>query len=117
MYKRQTYGFGKLPHNGPVYRRWEKEGGRMILTFDHAEGGLCLKPSQTTGFEIAGTDGRFIPARAEVHPRNKKQIVIWSDEVTDPADVRYCFRNFAVGTLYDAYGLPAAPFRTDNYPR
>lgn len=112
-----TYGFGKLPHNGPVYRRWEKEGGRMILTFDHAEGGLCLKPSQTTGFEIAGTDGRFIPARAEVHPRNKKQVVIWSDEVTDPADVRYCFRNFAVGTLYDAYGLPAAPFRTDNYPR
>ena len=89
----------------------------MILTFEHAEGGLCLEPSQTTGFEIAGTDGRFIPARAEVHPRNKKQVVIWSDEVTDPADVRYCFRNFAVGTLYDAYGLPAAPFRTDNYPR
>ena len=112
-----TYGFEKLPHNGPVYRRWEKDGERMILTFDYAEGGLCLKSAQVTGFEIAGTDGHFVPAHAEVHSHNKKQVIVWSDEVTDPTDVRYCFRNFAVGTLYDAYGLPAAPFRTDSYPR
>lgn len=112
-----AYGFGKLPHNGPVYRRWEKDDVRMVLTFDHAEGGLCLKSGQPTGFEVAGADGHFVPARAEVHPRNKKQVVVWSDEIANPTDVRYCFRNFAVGTLYDAYGLPAAPFRTDNYPR
>lgn len=112
-----AYGFAKLPRNGPVYRRWEKDGGRLVLTFDFAEGGLCLKSSPATGFEIAGADGHFVPARAQVHPRNKKQVVVWSDEVADPIDVRYCFRNFAVGTLFDAYGLPAAPFRTDNYPK
>lgn len=112
-----AYGFSKLPHNGPVFRRWEREENRMILTFDFAEGGLCLKTNEMTGFEIAGADGRFVPAQAAVHPRNKKQVVVWSDEISEPAEVRYCFRNFALGTLYDAYGLPAAPFRTDDFDR
>ena len=72
------------------------------------------------GFEVAGADRVFHPAKAEHFWRPgggywDETISITSPEVKQPVAVRYCFRNFQVGNLKNAAGLPLFPFRTDEW--
>ena len=62
------------------------------------------------GFEIVGSDGIFRPAKAEII-NGTSTVKVWNDSVSDPTEVRYCFRNYVQGELCNNAGLPASPFR------
>jgi sialate O-acetylesterase len=111
----KTYGYTNLPYSGPVVRKKEISGDRVIITFDFADKGLILKNNSENVFEVAGNDNIYYPAKARIDMENTKQIEIWSEEVTAPVNVRYCFRNYFAGILFNSYGLPASPFRTDTF--
>ena len=91
------------------------DAGAATITFDHVDGGLVAKDGDLTGFTIAGKDGRFHPAKAEIRD---KTVVVSSEQVPNPAAVRYGWVNFAKPTLnlFNKAGLPASPFRTDDFP-
>jgi sialate O-acetylesterase len=69
--------------------------------------------AQLTGFQIAGADQKFHWADAEIRGRT---VVVSSPEVPEPKSVRYGWSDFPVVNLYNSAGLPASPFRTDDWP-
>jgi len=85
----------------------------MILSFSNAGKGLVVKGStELEGFSIAGSDGTFIRAKAEI---TGNKVVVWNDHITNPVAVRYAWADNPAGAnLYSREGLPASPFRTDD---
>lgn len=111
----QDYGLKGFQYCGPVYDSMEKtDDHKIILTFDHAEGGFSTFGKPLLGFEIAGKDGDFLPAEAAFN-RNGT-ITVWSNQVSDPQIVRYGFSNCPEATLFNMQHLPAPSFRTDLKP-
>jgi sialate O-acetylesterase len=109
-----TYGMEGIAYSGPVYRSMEKTGdGRVRIMFDHTGNGLTSFEKLLTGFEIAGADRIFVPAMAGI--RNDRSVVVWNDTIADPVAVRYAFGDCIEGTLFNTGGLPASPFRTDDW--
>jgi sialate O-acetylesterase len=110
--RRVAYG-DAVEYSGPVYRAHEVRGGRVAITFDHAAG-LTTKGggAKVTGFAIAGADRHFVWADAAIE---NGRVVVWSDRVPHPVAVRYAWGNDPDANLYNGAGLPAAPFRTDDW--
>jgi sialate O-acetylesterase len=111
-----TYKFGNaLSVIGPQYKSITVDKGKAFLSFSGVDGeGLSVK-GDISGFEIAGSDHVFYPATAiKVFPK-VTQLTVFSDKVTEPFSVRYCFKNFSIGNVSNAYGQPMVPFRTDNW--
>lgn len=111
----QTYNIKNIAAHGPEYKSMEVKDGKAILSFNHADEGFS-RESGINGFEMAGGDRIFYPASAKVDLSNKK-VIVSCDKVTDPVAVRYCFKNFLIGNLYNTRELPVVPFRTDNYEK
>jgi sialate O-acetylesterase len=110
----RDYGV-KIPYQSPTYKTMEKKGNKIVVTFDHVGGGL--KPfdvATPAGFAIAGSDHKFVWADAKVV--GKDQVEVWSDQVSEPVAVRYAWADNPVCNLYSREGLPATPFRTDDWP-
>ena len=105
----------KIEYSGPLFKSVQVEGDKAVLTFDHVGGGLAAKDSELAGFAVAGEDKVFHPAKAEI---KGDKVVVSSDKVTKPVAVRYGWVNFAKPTLnfFNKAGLPATPFRTDDFP-
>ena len=95
---------------GPVYRSCTKSGAGLQVEFSYAEHGFTVHGEEIKNFELAGADGKFVPARAEIRGSS---IVLSSDRVTAPVAARYMWTDYAEVTLFGANGLPVAPFRTD----
>ncbi|NEU07983.1 sialate O-acetylesterase [Flavihumibacter sp. R14] len=108
----KTYGVMGLPFEGPEYKDMTVSGNKAVLTFEHADQGLYFKNTNSVNFEIAGADKVFHPAKATI---TAKGIQVESSSVKLPVAVRYAYKNFVVGDLYNNYGLPASSFRTDNW--
>ena len=109
----KTYGVEGIHTQYPTFKTVDYQGDKAVLTFDNAYGGL--NPNRDIeGFEVAGEDKVFHPAKA-VEDWDKFTITVSSPEVSDIKAVRYCFRNFAPGKLKDMLGLPLVPFRTDDW--
>jgi len=108
----QTYGYKTVDYAAPVFDSLEEKNGGLVLKFKNAETGLFAY-DKLVGFEIAGEDKVFYPADAEIIDR--MNVLVKSDDVADPVAVRYAWRNWVVGTLYDVNLLPASSFRTDNW--
>ena len=108
----RDYGQTDLVYSGPLFRSMEVKGAKAILDFDHAEGGLIKRGVALTGFEIAGQDRIFHPAEASI---SGQRVVVKSDKVSQPVAVRLAFDDQVVHNLFNAAGLPASPFRTDNW--
>ncbi len=108
----QTYGFTTIDGKSPIFDTFQIEDGGMVLSFKHAESGLFAY-EQPEGFEIAGEDRVFYPATASIVDRTN--VMVKSDRVTNPVAVRYAWRNWVVGTLFDTNLLPASSFRTDKW--
>lgn len=107
-----SYG-KKLVHSGPLYREMKAEGSKIRLHFNHVGGGLVAKEGKPlTHFEIAGEDEKFVPATAVI---DGESIVVSSDSVAKPVAVRFGWTDTAEPNLFNAEGLPASPFRTDNF--
>ena len=108
----KTYG-EQIPYSGPMYHSYEVDGDKIILSFDHTEGGLKSGDGKALqGFSIAGRDHKFHWAKAEIQG---DKIVVSSPEVLYPVAVRYGWADNPVCNLYNGAGLPASPFRTDDW--
>jgi sialate O-acetylesterase len=92
----------------------KKEGHRLILRF-RTPGNEALKlTGEPAGFVIAGADGKFVEAKAEVV--NRTSVAVWSDKVADPVNVRYAWSGIPFCHLRTESGLPVGVFRTDDFP-
>jgi sialate O-acetylesterase len=105
-------------YSGPVFRSMKKERATIRLFFDHIDLGLTAKDSLgyggvLKGFGIAGADKVFVWAKAII---DGNSVVVSCDEVGDPQAVRYNWADNPPGNLYNKDGLPASPFRTDDWP-
>jgi sialate O-acetylesterase len=67
-----------------------------------------------TGFAIAGPDRKFVWADAEISGKDK--VIVSSSSVSEPMAVRFGWTDFPVVNLFSQFGLPASPFRTDDFP-
>ncbi len=131
----KTYGRG-IPHSGPTYASMKFEGNSIRLSFDNLAGGLVAKEVPATydviakanktaplvrnrprspleGFAICGRDRKWIWADARIEGAT---VVVWSEQVPAPIAVRYAWADNPTCNLFNQAGLPAAPFRTDDFP-
>lgn len=99
-----------LEYSGPLYRQATAEGASIRAWFDHAVG-LMAKGDTVTGFEVAGRDGKFVPATATI---DGDTIVATSPAVTEPIYVRYGWANSPQCSLVNGEGLPASPFTSEK---
>ncbi|HEX7317305.1 MAG TPA: sialate O-acetylesterase [Pyrinomonadaceae bacterium] len=107
-----TYGM-KLEKSGPLYDSYKVEGDKVRLSFKHVGGLKTRDGASPAGFYVAGADRKFVPAEARIE---KDSIIVWSKDVLAPVAVRYAWADNPAVNLYNADGLPASPFRTDDWP-
>ncbi|MDR2683450.1 MAG: sialate O-acetylesterase [Dysgonamonadaceae bacterium] len=108
----ETYNRIHTGYAPPTYKSMEIADRSILLTFDHVEQGICPIQAELKGFEIAGEDRVFVPANA-VEKGGK--IVVSSEKIEKPVAVRYLYKNYAEASVFNIYGIPASPFRTDNW--
>jgi sialate O-acetylesterase len=98
--------------SGPLFKSMKVKGNEAEIEFDYTGSGLINKDGKTlTWFEIAGSDGQFVPASAII---KGNKVVVSSKDVVHPVAVRFAWSEAAKPNLYNKEGLPAAPFRTNN---
>ena len=102
-----AYGITSIPAFNPCFKSARLENGKVVVSFDNVRGfrGMTEK---IVGFELAGRGGHFHPADAELRGNT---VVLSTRAVPEPVEVRYCFKDFEVGNLKSASGLPVIPFR------
>lgn len=106
----KTYGIEGIAYSGPLYKSCTLKDKIVEVQFDYGNDGLIPENEELIGFEIAGADGHFLPAHAEII-NGSATVKVWNDEISLPKEVRYCFRNYMEGNLYNNAELPASPFR------
>lgn len=129
-----TYG-KKVSYSGPTYDSMTVEGDKIRVHFQHTDGGLAAKPmpatyqvtytdpktmpvqrnspdSQLEGFAICGDDHKWVWASARI---DGDSVLVSSPQVPTPVAVRYAWAFNPWCNLYNGAGLPAGPFRTDNF--
>jgi sialate O-acetylesterase len=97
--------------SGPRFESAVAEGDKMIVLFQHADG--LHFAGGADGFELAGSDRIFHPAKAEIV---NGRIVVNTPSVLNPVAVRYAWNNNPRAPLRNKAKLPAAPFRSDRWP-
>jgi len=106
--------YGKpVVDSGPTFKSMGVEGRYVTLRFNNVDGGLVAKGGRLTGFAVAGEDRRFVNASARIRGDS---IMVWSVSVAHPVAVRLGWANYPEVNLYNNEGLPASPFRTDDFP-
>jgi len=108
----KTYKQKGFACEGPLYDSLSISGSVATIKFINADNGLTSYGKPLTGFEIAGSNKVFRPATAVIV---QGKIVVTSPYVTNPVAVRYAFKDFVVGDLFNTEGFPASSFRTDNW--
>ena len=133
-----AYGRKDLAWSGPVFKAIRIDDGKAVIEFDHVGEGLVAKRlpatykvnlrkpelgekplvlpspnSEIQGFAICGADRNWVWAGAKI---DGSTVVVWSDKVARPVAVRYAWANHPVCNLSSKAGLPAYPFRTDDFP-
>lgn len=109
-----TYGKKGFGYEQPMYKDCEIKDGKIYINVTGAVRGLCPMWTSLKGFEIAGSDRVFHPAFAEIETKSCR-LAVSSKDVPEPVAVRYCFKNYAEASVFNIYGLPLAPFRTDKW--
>jgi sialate O-acetylesterase len=123
----------KVAYSGPLYKEMQIEGNKAVLRFDHAGGGLVAKElvpteerkgsktwrvkddssdAKLVGFTLCGKDRKFYRAEARIEG---DRVIVTSDQVPDPIAVRYGWADHPVCNLFNSAGLPASPFRSDDF--
>ncbi len=103
----------KIEFSGPVYAGAGFVNGKVVLQFDHVGKGLEARDGALKGFAVCGEDRNFVWANAEIAG---KTVVVSSPQVPKPVAVRYGWADCPVVNLWNQDGLPATPFRTDDFP-
>jgi len=108
----KTYG-KDVVYSGPLYKSMKVEGKKIRISFAHTGGGLKSRDGKPLNeFQIAGADGKFVPAKAAT---DGKTVVVESDKVASPTQVRFGWHKTANPNLVNKEGLPASPFRTKGW--
>jgi sialate O-acetylesterase len=119
-----TYG-QKVEFSGPTFKSLSVTGPKAVVNFDHLGGGLEAKTfempgsgtigdgGELVGFTLAGEDQVFHPAKATIVGDT---VVLTSEKVAQPRAVRYGWVNFPKINLFNKAGIPASPFRSDDFP-
>ena len=107
-----TYGKAGFASSGPLLKEMTVAGAVVNLTFNNAVNGLTSYGKELSCFEVAGSNKRFFPASAFI---TGKGISMFSPSVSEPVAVRYAFKDFIIGDLFNTEGLPASSFRTDDW--
>lgn len=100
--------------DSPEFESMEVDGSKALLHFRNAPDGF-VPERNIEGFEVAGEDWIFYPASARQVYSDRCDIEVTSDKVKDIRSVRYCFKNWAPGNVYNMRQLPLVPFRTDQW--
>lgn len=108
-----TYGYKGISFSGPLYKSMSVTNNKINITFKYAEIGLTTFGNELINFEIAGDDKVFYKANAKIE--DNQTITVWNDNVINPLAVRYAYKEYAKGELYNNQGLPASSFRTDDW--
>lgn len=111
----QKIAYGEdVVYSGPIYSSMTIKGNKIILSFDNIGSGLVTKgDGPLKQFAIAGADKRFVWANAEILDN---MVIVYSDEIENPIAVRYAWADNPEGAnLFNKEGLPASPFRTDDF--
>jgi sialate O-acetylesterase len=107
-----TYARTDIVSSGPVFMKSTVKGNEIEIYFKHTGKGLVSKDEKPLNwFSIAGEDGKFFPAEAVI---KADKVVVSSPLVSNPVNVRFAWHEAAQPNLFNADGLPAAPFRTDQ---
>jgi sialate O-acetylesterase len=103
----------RLVHEGPLFGKATIADGKVRISFGNLGGGLTAKGNKVTGFTIAAEDRQFVDAEAVL---DGSEIVVSSPQVATPVAVRYGWGDPTAMSLFNREGLPAFPFRTDDFP-
>jgi sialate O-acetylesterase len=104
----KTYGFEGMPCEGPTFQSASLQNHRIVIHFAHSDGGLISRNGKPLSwFQIAGSNGRFLPANARIVGRS---VVVVTNAIQHPKAVRFAFNCVAVPNLANRAGLPAMPF-------
>lgn len=122
-----AYGYENVPGAAvPLFDYAERGDGELVLHFKHVDKGFAVAPPKTgarpgydetappaesLGFEVAGEDGRYVPAAVEIEGG---RIHVSGQGIPEPVFARYLWTNYGDAALYGADGIPLAPFRTDR---
>lgn len=105
--------------SGPTYKGYRKDGNRLRINFGNTGAGLSTKDGgEVAGFAIAGKDKQFYWAKAIIvrgAGGKGNEVIVYSDKVAEPAAVRYAWADNPACNLVNSAGLPAVPFRTDEW--
>lgn len=107
-----TYEYSGLDTDVPTYQDMTVAGDSCFIKFSQSINRIAMLRQPVTGFEVAGEDKVFYPATAVT---TKTSLVVQSDNVKHPVAVRYCFKDYAVPSLFCINGMPVYPFRTDKW--
>lgn len=110
----KDYGKQDVVYSGPKFKSMEIKGSKAVISFDFVANGLQTtnKYGYVDGFTIAGADGKFEWAKASIEG---DKIVVYSEKVPAPVAVRYSWGNNPDVNLFNTDGLPAVPFKTDDW--
>lgn len=100
----------KIEFSGPVYESMKIEGNSIVITFTHIGKGLIAKDGELKDFSIAGTDKKFVSAKAII---KGKTVIVSAESIPNPVAVRLGWNITPKINLYNQEGLPATPFRSD----
>ncbi|CAM3951477.1 sialate O-acetylesterase [Mucilaginibacter galii] len=107
----KDYGFKKITYSGPVYERMEVKGDKIILHFANADGLKTTDGKAPDFFSIAGTDGQFADAQAQIAGNT---VILSNPSISKPAAARFAWTEVAQPNLANSAGLPTVPFRTNG---
>ena len=117
----KNYGFNGLPHSGPVYESMKVKNNKVYVNFKFAKNGVTSYGKPLSGFEIAGEDKIFYSAVASIDPHwsagweNRSVLTLSNKNVPNPLYIRYGWKNYIKGALYNVEGLPASSFRSYDF--
>jgi sialate O-acetylesterase len=103
----------KVVFAGPTFASLESAAGALKLHFTNTAGGLVVKGDKLGEFSVAGDDHKWHWAEARIDGDN---VVVTSAQVAHPIAARYAWQSNPLATLFNGAGLPAVPFRTDDWP-
>lgn len=109
-----AYGDNNIVYSGPIYQSMKIEGSKIVVSFKDTGKGLIAKGGgKLKYFEIADSSKKFVWANAKIHGN---KVIVWNDKISNPVAVRYAWADNPRGAnLYNKEGLPASPFRTDDW--
>src|SRR6185503_7619165 len=107
-----VYEREEFPSSGPLPTSHKIRGNEVVISFEHADGGLKARGGEVKGFAIAGADKKFVWANAKI---DGSKVIVSHPDVKQPVAVRYAWAANPFWSIENGAGLPATPFRTDDW--